>query len=79
MFKRGCAFCSVCCFQQPSAPWILLQGNVVDMEEEFLNLGLDIIGMGVFNYKFGSITTESPVIKASLDLASRLSICSQRF
>ena len=36
------------------------------MEEEFLNLGLDIIGLGVFNYKFGSITTESPVIKASL-------------
>ena len=41
------------------------QGEVVDMEEEFLNLGLDIIGLGVFNYKFGSITTESPVIKAS--------------
>lgn len=34
------------------------------MESEFLNLGLDIIGLGVFNYKFGSITTESPVIKA---------------
>ena len=35
----------------------------VDMEVEFLNLGLDIIGLGVFNYEFGSITTESPVIK----------------
>ena len=34
------------------------------MEEEFLNLGLDIIGLGVFNYDFGSITTESPVIQA---------------
>ncbi len=33
------------------------------METEFLNLGLDIIGLGVFNYDFGSITTESPVIK----------------
>ncbi len=33
------------------------------MEVEFLNLGLDIIGLGVFNYDFGSITTESPVIK----------------
>ena len=33
------------------------------MEEEFLNLGLDIIGLGVFNYDFGSITRESPVIK----------------
>lgn len=37
---------------------------VVNMEAEFLNLGLDIIGLGVFNYEFGSITTESPVIKA---------------
>lgn len=37
---------------------------VVDMETEFLNLGLDIIGLGVFNYDFGSITAESPVIKA---------------
>jgi hypothetical protein len=35
----------------------------LDMETEFLNLGLDIIGLGVFNYDFGSITTESPVIK----------------
>jgi hypothetical protein len=34
------------------------------MEAEFLNLGLDIIGLGVFNYEFGSITKESPVIKA---------------
>lgn len=34
------------------------------MEAEFLSLGLDIIGLGVFNYDFGSITTESPVIKA---------------
>lgn len=34
------------------------------MEEEFLNLGLDIIGLGVFNHDFGSISRESPVIKA---------------
>ena len=33
------------------------------MEEEFLNIGLDIIGLGVFNYDFGSISKESPVIK----------------
>lgn len=45
--------------QVPAKP----QGEVVDMEEEFLNLGLDIIGLGVFNYDFGSITRESPVIK----------------
>lgn len=35
----------------------------MDMEVEFLNLGLDIIGLGVFNYDFGSVTSESPVIK----------------
>ncbi|GIL44064.1 hypothetical protein Vafri_1625 [Volvox africanus] len=41
------------------------QGSaVVDMESEFLSLGLDIIGLGVFNFDFGSITSESPVIKA---------------
>jgi hypothetical protein len=34
------------------------------MEAEFLSLGLDIIGLGVFNFEFGSITKESPVIKA---------------
>ncbi len=44
--------------------WPRLQAVGVDMEEEFLNLGLDIIGLGVFNYDFGSITTESPVIKS---------------
>ncbi len=33
------------------------------MEEVFLSLGLDIIGLGVFNYDFKSITKESPVIK----------------
>jgi hypothetical protein len=37
--------------------------TVVNMEAEFLSLGLDIIGLGVFNYDFGSISTESPVIK----------------
>ncbi|CAD7699155.1 unnamed protein product [Ostreobium quekettii] len=36
----------------------------VDMEKEFLNLGLDIIGLGVFNVDFGSINEESPVIQA---------------
>ena len=36
------------------------------MEEVFLSLGLDIIGLGVFNYDFKSITQESPVIKVRL-------------
>lgn len=38
--------------------------TILDMEQEFLSLGLDIIGIGVFNYDFGSITTQSPVIQA---------------
>ena len=35
------------------------------MEAEFLSLGMDIIGLGVFNYDFRSLTTESPVIKVT--------------
>lgn len=38
------------------------------MEEVFLSLGLDIIGLGVFNYDFNSITKESPVIKVCSSL-----------
>ena len=44
---------------------------VTDMEEVFLNLGLDIIGLGVFNYEFKSMTKESPVIKARLPCLSK--------
>ena len=44
-------------------PFYHLQETSIDMEQEFLNIGLDIIGLGVFNYDFGSISTESPVIK----------------
>jgi hypothetical protein len=36
----------------------------VNMEDEFLSIALDIIGIGVFNHDFGSVTKESPVIKA---------------
>ncbi|KAK8674234.1 hypothetical protein V6N13_112528 [Hibiscus sabdariffa] len=36
----------------------------LDLEAEFSNLALDIIGLGVFNFDFGSVTKESPVIKA---------------
>ncbi|RZC45395.1 hypothetical protein C5167_038349 [Papaver somniferum] len=43
-----------------------LGGNTIelDLEAEFSNLALDIIGLGVFNYDFGSVSKESPVIKA---------------
>ncbi|KAF8691203.1 hypothetical protein HU200_040323 [Digitaria exilis] len=37
---------------------------IVDLEAEFSNLALDIIGLGVFNFDFDSVTKESPVIKA---------------
>jgi hypothetical protein len=40
----------------------------VDMESQFLSLGMDIIGLGVFNYDFRSLTTESPVIKVPFSL-----------
>jgi len=36
----------------------------VEMEEKFCSVALDIIGKSIFNYDFGSTTTESPVIKA---------------
>ena len=39
-------------------------GEVLDMETEFCSVALDIIGRAVFNYDFGSVTKESPVIKA---------------
>ena len=41
--------------------------GTVNMETEWLNLGLDIIGLGVFNYDFGSINNESPVIQVKAD------------
>jgi cytochrome P450 family 97 subfamily B polypeptide 3 len=37
---------------------------IVDMETFFCSVSLDIIGKAVFNYEFGSVTNESPVIKA---------------
>ena len=39
-------------------------GKVVDMEERFCSVTLDIIGKAVFNYDFGSVTKESPIVKA---------------
>ena len=39
-------------------------GETLDMEEKFCSLSLDIIGRAVFNFEFGSVSEESPVIKA---------------
>ncbi len=41
------------------------QGQLVDMEEKFCSVSLDIIGRAVFNKDFNSTTTESPVVKVS--------------
>ena len=38
--------------------------ETVDMEERFCSVSLDIIGLAVFNYDFGSVTKESPIISA---------------
>jgi cytochrome P450 len=40
------------------------EGTVLNMETEFCSVALDIIGKSVFNYDFGSVTKESPVIQA---------------
>lgn len=40
------------------------QDQIVDMEERFCSVTLDIIGKAVFNYDFGSVTKESPIVKA---------------
>jgi cytochrome P450 len=42
----------------------LVPAGVVDMEERFCSVSLDIIGRAVFNYDFASTTTESPVVQA---------------
>ena len=39
-------------------------GETLNMETEFCSVSLDIIGKTIFNYDFGSVTNESPVIQA---------------
>lgn len=41
-------------------------GRVLDMEERYGSLALDVIGKAVFNYEFGSVDDESPVVKAAI-------------
>ena len=40
------------------------EGALLNMETEFGSVSLDIIGKAVFNYEFGSVNKESPVVKA---------------
>ena len=40
------------------------QQTVLNMETEFCSVSLDIIGKAVFDYSFGSVQQESPVVKA---------------
>lgn len=42
------------------------EGRVIDMEERYGSLALDVIGKAVFNYEFGSVNEESPVVKAAI-------------
>ncbi|KAL7170309.1 hypothetical protein ACSBR2_035224 [Camellia fascicularis] len=42
----------------------VLNGSAVNMEENFSQLTLDVIGLALFNYNFDSLTTDSPVIDA---------------
>eukprot|EP00600_Ochromonadales_sp_CCMP1393_P009817 CAMPEP_0174970684 /NCGR_PEP_ID=MMETSP0004_2-20121128/9537_1 /TAXON_ID=420556 /ORGANISM="Ochromonas sp., Strain CCMP1393" /LENGTH=682 /DNA_ID=CAMNT_0016220477 /DNA_START=207 /DNA_END=2255 /DNA_ORIENTATION=- len=57
-------------FVDCNGPLIDKLNNAVDgneelnMETEFCSVSLDIIGRAVFNYEFGSVTKESPVVKA---------------
>jgi hypothetical protein len=44
------------------------KSTIVDLEAEFSNLALDIIGLGVFNFDFDSVTKESPVIKVGISV-----------
>ncbi|EFJ05918.1 hypothetical protein SELMODRAFT_187123 [Selaginella moellendorffii] len=39
-------------------------GEAVNMEAQFSQLTLDVIGLSVFNYDFDALTTDSPVIQA---------------
>ncbi|KAK4755257.1 hypothetical protein SAY87_009014 [Trapa incisa] len=41
-----------------------INGTAVNMEENFSQLTLDVIGLSVFNYSFDSLTADSPVIDA---------------
>eukprot|EP01035_Chromulina_nebulosa_P018816 gene18816-24586_t len=38
--------------------------QALNLETEFCSVSLDIIGKSVFNYEFGSVTKESPLVKA---------------
>lgn len=51
----------------------------LDLEAEFSSLALDIIGLSVFNYDFGSVTKESPVIKVIIILLKWLSTSLSRY
>lgn len=50
----------------------------LNLEAEFSSLALDIIGLGVFNYDFGSVTKESPIIKVWLSSNHSLTYSSLR-
>lgn len=42
----------------------VLNGTAVNVEEQFSQLTLDVIGLALFNYNFDSLNVNSPVIDA---------------
>ena len=52
-------------------------GEVLNMETEFCSVALDIIGKAVFNYDFGSVTKESPVIQAVYSALKEVTVYNQ--
>eukprot|EP00638_Chattonella_subsalsa_P000579 CAMPEP_0117760430 /NCGR_PEP_ID=MMETSP0947-20121206/16625_1 /TAXON_ID=44440 /ORGANISM="Chattonella subsalsa, Strain CCMP2191" /LENGTH=558 /DNA_ID=CAMNT_0005581119 /DNA_START=195 /DNA_END=1871 /DNA_ORIENTATION=+ len=52
-------------------------GESIDMEEKFCSVSLDIIGKSVFNYDFGSVTKESPIVKSVYTLLKEVEHRSQ--
>lgn len=52
----------------------------LNLEAEFSSLALDIIGLGVFNYDFGSVTKESPIIKVYIScILSQIPTCALKY
>ncbi|XP_020529430.1 cytochrome P450 97B2, chloroplastic isoform X2 [Amborella trichopoda] len=64
--RKGCTRRTMVKFEELFHGDNLSEGQFieVDLEAEFSSLALDIIGLGVFNYDFRSVTKESPIIKA---------------
>lgn len=59
----------------PTLDKAVASGQVVDMENYFSRLALDIIGKAVFNYDFDSLTHDDPVISVRGCAHARMHSC----